>query len=871
MTLHRYWLRLSTLFLGALYLSGQETHFQTRLQSGDATFSFDASALSATGGATMTVRNAGSSNISFPAIWNYGSTPPLGASEIVAPLKAAATSDEDFAIKAWNFVLDHATHFCSAGSPSLYASDPMQILYADGVGCCDQTSRVLAWLWSAAGYNVRIAVMTFHTVPELYYGGEWHMLDPDHRTFYRDAQAAIASVEEIFANPRIVADNGDGSGKDPVGSLNQAMADLYVANASSLTYASIPTWPDNGAQYSLAGGESAEFRTENPMPSAVFYPIAGYNPPYSGAFGSIVFRRRFDFTANGLSLADASTGVERVTETDGRKALTTESANGSITFRKTSPFPILSLKLKGEFFIAGSTDSISIQVSKDGAAWTNPVPIPINFGAAPNEYSVDMSQFAFGWNTVSVRILLNGPSNSVQIFSLDLETLTQFSQKMFPALQAGEVNTFSYHDQSPPDQPRAVDVEVATTHGSRQLGVASATSLIPENTQYSIALNYGARNLIDGTTATLAYPASSNIDYVLTLQRQSHVNQMSLWWGEFGTNPVYVKKWTVYGRNGSRAPWVVLSQGGFPNAAISDITLDTTVTDLRITAVSDNWIGIYMAKVYGDESTPPASPTQLTTTSQIPENPIYSLAHHYGAANLTDGNPQTLAYPGSVNVDYIVSLNGLSHLSGATITWGYFGTDPAYVQSWSLLGRNGSGSWTLLSSGGFPGATVTNISLNALATDVRIVASSTTNWIGIYELQLDASKIINPSAIASDIPLNGDSALPTANLCDGNASTLAYPGNTALDYQVDLGSDSLVDGAVIDWEGFGTNPIYIQSWEILGQRDQENVWTPVSGGRFPNSTKTWADIHRMFRRLRIRATSSNWIGVYELSVYGTRQ
>jgi hypothetical protein len=112
------------------------------------------------------------------------------------------------------------------------------------------------------------------------------------------------------------------------------------------------------------------------------------------------------------------------------------------------------------------------------------------------------------------------------------------------------------------------------------------------------------------------------------------------------------------------------------------------------------------------------------------------------------------------------------------------------------------------------------------------------------------------------------SSTPTTHLSDGDPSTLAYPGAIAFDYQLDYGSDIQIDGANIDWGAFGTNPIYIQSWDILGQRDQEATWSPVARGGYPNSIKTWAAIHRTFRKLRIRATSVNWIGLYELSVYG---
>jgi len=127
----------------------------------------------------------------------------------------------------------------------------------------------------------------------------------------------------------------------------------------------------------------------------------------------------------------------------------------------------------------------------------------------------------------------------------------------------------------------------------------------------------------------------------------------------------------------------------------------------------------------------------FTVHSNVPEDPVYSLARHYQAANLMDGDPSTLAYPGSKHLDYQVALGVQTWLSQAVVDWGYFGTNPAYIQSWSILARSGSDQpWVTLVQGSFPGRSTTVVSLDYTATDLRLVADGT-NWIGIYELQLE--------------------------------------------------------------------------------------------------------------------------------------
>lgn len=65
---------------------------------------------------------------------------------------------------------------------------------------------------------------------------------------------------------------------------------------------------------------------------------------------------------------------------------------------------------------------------------------------------------------------------------------------------------------------------------------------------------------------------------------------------------------------------------------------------------------------------------QATVKSNVAEDPVYSIARGYQASNLIDGNTRTLAYPGSRQIDYQVSLGQLMQLSSVAINWGGYGT-----------------------------------------------------------------------------------------------------------------------------------------------------------------------------------------------------
>ncbi len=57
----------------------------------------------------------------------------------------------------------------------------------------------------------------------------------------------------------------------------------------------------------------------------------------------------------------------------------------------------------------------------------------------------------------------------------------------------------------------------------------------------------------------------------------------------------------------------------------------------------------------------------LQAQSLVPEDPVYSLARDYGAANLVDGDMDSLAYPSARHIDYAIHLNGPHVVSGVSI------------------------------------------------------------------------------------------------------------------------------------------------------------------------------------------------------------
>jgi hypothetical protein len=110
---------------------------------------------------------------------------------------------------------------------------------------------------------------------------------------------------------------------------------------------------------------------------------------------------------------------------------------------------------------------------------------------------------------------------------------------------------------------------------------------------------------------------------------------------------------------------------------------------------------------------------------------------------------------------------------------------------------------------------------------------------------------------------------PASNLTDGDQSTMAYPANYSFSYEVDLGSLTAVSQINATVKNFGYNSpnVYITGWQIQGTNNLGQLVTIGSGGTPSSQIITVFPAFQM-SKIRVSAQStSNWIGIYELSAY----
>ncbi len=861
-------LRLAVFILGLSTLAfAQEFRSTAAVQSASQLFAVDLSNVTDVSGAAISIRNSSSSTVSLPQVFTPGNQPPLNGPSILARLNSlpAPATDQDRVIQAWQFVTGHTYHFCYAGNANGVAYDPVVILNAYGFGCCEQLAYALAWIWQQQGYQARLASLSgFHSIPEVFYRNAWHMLDPDHKVYYLNPDQTIASVQDILNDPTLVANTVNSAGNDPVGWPGEEMAELYAETGPTLRYWP-PLSPSALSTFSLRPGESMRLSSDNQEDTVQFYSIG--QVPVPNGVSSIQFDWNLTFAYAGWKQpAYLTSGVDVAADSSGANSLAnTSTVPGYLVYRESSLFPVLALRILAQL-APGSSGSLQAYYSADGTNWSNGVPFQPTSGDSSFDLRADLSSLAGGASTYYVKVELDG---AVQLHRLRISPVVQASLILFPRLQAGNQNQLVYQDLSAATQARALKVTTKVPTGKPLIRGVHAVSLIPESAAYSLAQDYAAANLVDGDLDSLAYPGSSHIDYVIQLNATYNVTGVSIDWGYFGSDARYVQSWQIQGRSGDQ-DWQELASGGFPGQATMDVPLNVTATELRLVASAGNWIGTYEVRVFGVAAPPFSTLLAAAVQSNVPENPIYSIARNYGAANLIDGDPKTLAYAGSKNLDYQISPGTLTHLSSANITWGYFGTNSAYVSSWSLLGRNGASQWTTLAQGGFPNSATTQINLDFFATDVRILASSSANWIGIYDLSLKGGQPMSGFAVKSNVgeTVTCESFRPDSNIIDGDENTFAYPCNFAIDYALDLGGSKFVDAVKVVWGYFGSDPRYIQSWRLLGLAS-DSTWDVLARGTQPGASETLIPVQNRYRKLRIAAEGSNWMGIYEVQVFGT--
>ncbi len=151
-----------------------------------ATLPVDLSAETSVTNVRILMQNAGQVDLVDPWVTVDGRRNWFDAASIAKRAVGEETDPEMRAFRVWDFLGRNRYHWYPAETGKEMHS-PVKLLNVYGYGFCDDSASVLEALWKAAGFaQARCWGIVYHVVPEVFYKGDWHVLDPDYHLFYPD-------------------------------------------------------------------------------------------------------------------------------------------------------------------------------------------------------------------------------------------------------------------------------------------------------------------------------------------------------------------------------------------------------------------------------------------------------------------------------------------------------------------------------------------------------------------------------------------------------------------------------------------------------------------------------------------------------------
>jgi hypothetical protein len=378
-----------------------------------------------------------------------------------AGVDVATMSDGDRAMAIWSFLKESRYHDEPAAD-GLETHDPVRYLNAYGYGFCDDSATSLMLLAEAAGLKARVWGIYGHVVPEVYFDGAWHMLDPDGEVYYLDDAGQIASVETLAKRPDIIR-------KSPsaIYPKTESLVEMYTTTDDN----QVSDWyrressTTHSMDFSLRPGESIARSWGN---WGLYFSDRYLSEPRSYGNGRFVFAPVFrDEIYHKGTTAQALHVVPRGDAW--ALAVSPGAETGTLRIPVSSPYPLLAgnVKLAGDL---GQGGRVEARLSEDGEAWWTAV-----------EQS---GTGAFDRATTTRPFFRNGYGRPMYAYQLELELTAparldrlvvesdfQHAPGALPALLA-ETNRLHYTDDTQGE--RTVEVVYRFDQSSPDMGAHAA-------------------------------------------------------------------------------------------------------------------------------------------------------------------------------------------------------------------------------------------------------------------------------------------------------------------------------------------------------------------------------------------------------------
>lgn len=444
----------------------------------------------------LRITNLGDANLVNPKVLTDGvpgQDPVIDMSSlqgIVTSLFAAyptATTDAQKTFLLWDWLHKATYHWYDAQNPNIQDQpDIVSLLNNYGYMRCFNQTRLLADLFQTAGYQTRTWDINGHAVPEVSYGGAWHVYDTDQEKFFVGPDGVtVLGLQDLTANPHsIFLDTNPGG--VATGYTAQYLANLYATTSDNKALGNVYPPAEHSLGITLRKNEALNQNWTNVGKYHDNYLHGG--APLSLTDGDIVY-------TPDLTLASYAAGVASKTNVaqDGQAPnlhAQTAGTSSSVIYRVTSPNTLVGGILNAQTYRATSSDALTISFSLDGSTWGSPIYTQstlgydnpqldlsslLTNGTLPEEYQYYLK---FEWTAAS-----SATGAGLSAFQLD----SQFQQALYaiPPLHSG-TTTVTYTDQSGTHPAGDVQIAYGWKANSTPADLAASTlaadySAIPAN------------------------------------------------------------------------------------------------------------------------------------------------------------------------------------------------------------------------------------------------------------------------------------------------------------------------------------------------------------------------------------------------------
>ena len=311
---------------------------------------------------SITLSNIGEDLVVNPWVTVGGKKDWFSTPRILDEILHPPMTDRDKALAIWAFLRDNRYHDEPAQNVK-DVHDPVRFLNVYGYGFCDDSATNFMVLCEAAGLRARVWGLSGHVVPEAYFEGDWHMLDPDGKICYlEDDGKTIASIKTLEQRPDIIRKY-----LSPFYADAEQLVDIYTTVSDNR----ISEWYRTNSEathqmgLTLRPGESIMRSWDN---WGKYFHNKYTNSPDRFGNGRWTFEPVFE---NDLYLKGAGSvqGIEAVPVGD---AVVLKPSNGTapgtLIYRFEGPYPFLD----GKVDLAGQVDSggrLELAFSENGNSW----------------------------------------------------------------------------------------------------------------------------------------------------------------------------------------------------------------------------------------------------------------------------------------------------------------------------------------------------------------------------------------------------------------------------------------------------------------------------------------------------------------------